>query len=130
MRMSGGLHPRGSYSCYLLSPTAHTASAMRDGLQGTTNTSREDAEAQRRSDLPEVTQRGSVRASVCSLGLLAPRPLFFQPLKEGTDEHCDTVRMVGQGPATGAGNRKETESLFTRILCGSASGTYVEMGEL
>lgn len=38
--------------------------------------------------------------------------------------------MVGQGSATGTGNGKETEGLFTSVLCVSALGTYVEMREL
>lgn len=69
--------------------------------------SREDAAAQRGSDLPQ-------RARLTPLSVAsASRP---------PGQHCAPLwpTMMGHRPATGTGNRKE----FMSSLCGSDSGTY------
>ena len=68
------MHLRGSHSCVCapLLPTLLLPGGVASELL--LSVSREDAGAQRGSDLPEASQRDSLSASVCSLGLQAPRP--------------------------------------------------------
>lgn len=108
---SWDLHLRGSHSCVCAPLLLTLLLPGRVASELLLSVSREDAGAQRGSDSPEVPQRDSLSAYICSLSLQAPRPAL-----------CSTVahHMMGHRPVTGTGNRRD----FMSSLCGSDSGTY------